>query len=488
MIKKSQLVFVPLPAIGHMVSTIEFAKLLIKHNEHLSITVLLIQAPFDSAVHSYTHSLTSSLSVPERLRFILLPTHRDPHANSDQSSHPASFIERLIESHKPSIREAVSNLKSGPDAIRLAGFVVDMFCTSMIEVANEFGVPTMVFFAASAAFLGFILHIHAIRDRENVDTTALNFKESGTQFAIPSFANLVPASVFPTAVLEKEWDSFFFNRAKELRKVKCIIVNTFEELESHAVQSFSNGDLPKVYPVGPILSLGEDRFSKMVQEGSDVLAWLNDQPPSSVLFMCFGSRGYFEDGDQVREIARALERSGVHFLWSLRKPPPDTVTAPGVYAYPDLAEVLPEGFLERTAGTGRVIGWAPQAQILVHEAVGGFVSHCGWNSVLESIYYGVPIATWPLFADQEMNAFEVVRELKLGVEVSLDYRMGFENRGKSGVVSAERIEKGMKEVMEEESELRKKLKEMSQLSRKAVMEGGSSYTYLGRFIDEDVLN
>lgn len=483
MIKKSQIVFVPFPAIGHLVSTIEFAKLLVKHNEHLSITVLMTRAPFDPPVDAYTHSLTSSsLSVSERLHFILLPTHQDPHATS-QSCHPASFINSLIENQKLKVREAVSNLSSGSDTPRLAGFVVDMFYASMIDVANEFGVPTMVFFIAGAAFLGFMLHIHAIRDQDNVDTTAFNFKESGAEFAIPSFANLVPASVFTAAVLEKEWDSFFFNCANELRKVKCIVVNTFEELEPHAVRSFSDGNF-KVYPVGPILSVGEnrDKESKMVRQGSDVIEWLDGQSPSSVLFLCFGSRGYFEDDNQVTEIARALERSGVHFLWSLRKPPLDSVEAPSDYS--DLAEVLPREFLERTARTGRVIGWAPQAQILAHEAVGGFVSHCGWNSILESIYYGVPIATWPLFGDQEMNAFELVRELRLGVEISVDYRIGFKNGTKSGVISAERIEKGIKQVMEKESEVRKKVEHQSELSRKALKEGGSSYAYLERFIDD----
>ncbi|KAI9124810.1 hypothetical protein K1719_004137 [Acacia pycnantha] len=136
----------------------------------------------------------------------------------------------------------MSNLKSGLDMAQLARFVVDMFCTSMIDVANEFGVPTMVFFIADAMFLGFMLHIHKIQEQENVDTMSFNFKESGTEFSISTFENLVPASVFTEAVLDKGWDSFFFSHANELRKVKGIIVNTFKDLEPHAVQSFRNSD------------------------------------------------------------------------------------------------------------------------------------------------------------------------------------------------------------------------------------------------------
>ena len=71
--------------------------------------------------------------------------------------------------------------------------------------------------------------------------------------------------------------------------------------------------------------------------------------------------------------------------------------------YANLEEVLPEGFLDRTMSIGKVIGWAQQVAVLTHSAIGGFVSHCGWNSILESIWYGVPVATWPLYAEQQLN-------------------------------------------------------------------------------------
>ncbi|KAK4277682.1 hypothetical protein QN277_015642 [Acacia crassicarpa] len=473
--KELQLVFVPLPGMGHLRPTVEFAELLVNHHENLSITILVIKAPYDPAGDALT-----SLSFPKRLHLILLPPPNHP--NSDHSLNPASFIDSLVENQKLNVRQAVSALISGPDSPHLTGFVVDMYCSTMIDVANEFGVPTVGFFTASAAFLGYMLHIHTLRDQDNVDTTVLNFKDSGTEFAIPSFKNPVPASVFPGAALDKEWATFFYLHASRLKKMKGIIINTFEELEPHAVRSFCDADF-SIYPVGPILSGGENQT---VQRGSDIIEWLNGQPPRSVLFLCFGSMGYFDDIDQVTQIAHALERSGVSFVWSLRKPPPKgKVAAPKDYS--NLEKVLPEGFLERTAEIGRVIGWAPQAQILAHEAVGGFLSHCGWNSILESIYYGQPMATWPLYSEQQLNAFELARELDLGVEICLDYRMEFGNVSRSGVVSAERIEKAIKQVMERESEVRKKVKEMSEISKRALMEGGSSYSHLGRFV-HDMLN
>ncbi|XP_028778913.1 UDP-glycosyltransferase 71E1-like [Neltuma alba] len=224
--KKSQLVFVPIPGTSHLVPTVEFAKRLVNRHENLSITLLIIKAPNDPTGDTYTLHLTSSLSFPKRLRFILLPPLHDP--NTDHHLiNPASFIDSLVENQKPNVTQAVSALISGTDSPRLARFVVDMYCSTMIDVANEFGVPTVGFFTASAAFLGYMLHTHTLRERDGVDTTAFNFKDSGAEFAIPSLKT--------------------------------------EILNRHAVQSLSNSDLPKVYPVGPILSVGEAKDTKMVQ-------------------------------------------------------------------------------------------------------------------------------------------------------------------------------------------------------------------------------
>ena len=103
------------------------------------------------------------------------------------------------------------------------------------------------------------------------------------------------------------------------------------------------------------------------------------------------------------------------------------------------------------------------------------MSHCGWNSLLESLWFGVPVAVWPLYAEQHRNAFEMVTEMGLAVEIKMDYKPGFD----AAVVSAEEMEGGMKMVMECESEVRKRVKEVSEKCRKAVIEGGSSHSSLG---------
>jgi hypothetical protein len=210
------------------------------------------------------------------------------------------------------------------------------------------------------------------------------------------------------------------------------------------------------------------------------MQWLDDQPPCSVVFLCFGSWGSFSV-DQVKETAYALEQCGHRFLWCLRKPPSNgKIESPSDYV--NFQEILPEGFLDRSVKIGKVIKWAPQVEILGHKAIGGFVSHCGWNSTLESILSGVPMATWPLYAEQQFNAFEMVIELGLAVEIKIDFRRDLSKDGI--IVSSDDIKRGLKLVMEPDSEIRKKVKEMSRLSRKALMEDGSSYSALAHLIED----
>lgn len=255
------------------------------------------------------------------------------------------------------------------------------------------------------------------------------------------------------------------------------MVNTFGELEPHALQSlYDDSLLPRVYPIGPVLDLaGSAQWDPNPVQYKRIMEWLDRQPTASVVLLCFGSMGSMRE-KQVEEIAIGLERAGFRFLWALREPPKAQLEDPTDYL--NEVDVLPDGFLERTAGMGLVCGWVPQAKVLGHDAVGGFVSHCGWNSILESLWHGVMVATWPLYAEQHLNAFQMVRELGLAVEISVDYRAG------EDLVRAEAVEKGVRSVMEGSDEMRRKVKEMSEKCKSALMENGSSHKNLVSLLQE----
>ncbi|XP_040941859.1 UDP-glycosyltransferase 71K1-like [Gossypium hirsutum] len=147
--------------------------------------------------------------------------------------------------------------------------------------------------------------------------------------------------------------------------------------------------------------------------------------------------------------------------------------------------MLPEGFVERIQGKGMMIyGWAPQVEILAHKAIGGFVSHCGWNSILESLWFGVPMVTWPMYAEQKLNVFKMMKELELAVELRLDY----EQLKVDDVVMADEIEKAVKQVMDERNEARKKVKEMAEIARKSIVSEGSSFLSIQRLINDMISN
>ncbi|KAL3509553.1 hypothetical protein ACH5RR_028954 [Cinchona calisaya] len=470
--EKIELVMIIAPLMGHLPSSLELAKLMLQRNSQLSITFLIMKAPFDPKGTAKIQSLIAACNI-DRLQFHHLPTPED--FSQWKCQHRGGFITQLIDSQKPHVRETLSKLKG------LSGIIVDMINTTMIDVADDVGVPSYLLFNPGAAFLGLLFHFQNLEDKHGLHIYDLVNKE--TELVVPSFDNPVPTSVLPVLTTRKEvWLDRFLKCTRDYRRVKGILVNSFANLETYAIDSFSinsssygESGLPPIYPVGPILNWSEIQ-GKSSNEYSEMMNWLDSQPKSSVVFLCFGSMGSFKL-DQVKEIADAVERSGYRFLWVLRERPPKS----GEFAddFENHGLVLPEGFLDRTASIGRVVGWVPQVAVLSHPAVGGFVYHSGWNSSLESLWHGVPMATWPLHAEQQLNAFELVKELGISVEITLEY---FEANENQAIVSAEKVEKAIRELMDSENEVRKRVKELSKKCRLALEEGGSSYLSLENFM------
>ncbi|PWA77699.1 UDP-glycosyltransferase 71E1 [Artemisia annua] len=350
---------------------------------------------------------------------------------------PETLLSNFVEHNKTHVRNIVRENVIESDSVRLAAFVLDMFCMGMADVADEFGVPTYNYFTSGASMLGLMFDLQAKRDEEGHDVTEL--KDTGLEFSTPSFVNPRPAKVVPDVLLDKR-AKMLLDLAKSFRETKGIIINSFTELESHGVEYLmsSNANIPPVFPVGPILNLSKAKNDSKTEE---IMTWLNDQPESSVVFLCFGSMGSFSE-IQVKEIAIALERSGHRFLWSLRRPQPEgKMEHPKEYENPE--EVLPEGFIERTSSAG-------------------------------SIWCGVPIAAWPLYAEQQINAFQLVVELGIAAEIRIDYQSAMRQGNNNMTVAAEEIEDGIRRMMNDH-EMRNKVKEMKEKSRLAVLDGGSSY-------------
>ena len=277
-----------------------------------------------------------------------------------------------------------------------------------------------------------------------------------------------------------EW---FLSHLSKLPLAAGIIVNTWEDLEPHSLRAIRDNSFyqelstPPVYPVGPLVKNTEPVTGPDVER---TLAWLDKQPTESVIFVALGSGGSLS-AQQLTEFAWGLELSGQRFLWVVRLPSDIACNSDAFFnAGGDANEpnaFLPEGFLERTKEVGLVVpSWAPQVAVLSHASTGAFVSHCGWNSSLESVALGVPMIGWPLYAEQRMNATMLMEDVGVLTKPRVVEPAGKETT----TIGREEIERVMRTVIEGEEgkAIRRKAKELKESATKALNVGGTSYESL----------
>lgn len=189
--------------------------------------------------------------------------------------------------------------------------------------------------------------------------------------------------------------------------------------------------------------------------------WLDTKQTGSVVYISFGSVATLGENN-MEELAMGLMNSGAYFLWVVRS---------------SEQSKLPSNFMTDTFKKGLVVNWCPQLEVLAHQAVGCFVTHCGWNSTLESLSLGVPMVAIPQWTDQTTNAKYIVDVWEAGVRVKV---------GENGIASRDEIKICIREVMEEERgiEIKRNALRWKELAIQAVHEGGSSDKNIDEFISE----
>jgi cyanidin-3-O-glucoside 2''-O-glucuronosyltransferase len=231
-----------------------------------------------------------------------------------------------------------------------------------------------------------------------------------------------------------------------------ILVKTFRELEGKYLDYLATLLNKKIVPVGPLV---QDPYISGDSKAMEIMKWLDKKKQSSTILVSFGSE-YYLSKQEREELAYGLELSNVNFIWVLRFP------AGEKNKKINLEEELPLGFMERVKNRGFIIeNWAPQAMILKHCSIGGFVSHCGWSSIMESMKFGVPIIAIPKQLDQPMNA-RLVENVGVGLQVKRDEDGNYGREEIAGAIKAV--------VVTEEEEIggniKRKAREMSQCIEK----------------------
>ncbi|KAI7740161.1 hypothetical protein M8C21_013861 [Ambrosia artemisiifolia] len=279
---------------------------------------------------------------------------------------------------------------------------------------------------------------------------------------LPVFnADELPSFVLPSNTYTS-FDGILNEAFHNLNKVKWVLGNSFMELEKDVIMSL-NATGCKFWPVGPLVPvLGkeiDDRFDVYkVDDKNECIEWLNEQKPSSVVYISFGTILSMPK-KELENIAAGLKSINRPFLWVIRS-----------------LENQEFGFLEEIKEQGLVVSWSPQTEVLSHPSVGCFLTHCGWNSLLESIVAGVPIVACPKWTDQPTNA-------KLVTDV---WRVGVKLKDSGGVISGEEVGRCVEEVMSRSrsEELRKNALELKASALEALADNGSSDKYIKMFVNE----
>uniref|UniRef100_A0A5B7AIN7 Glycosyltransferase n=1 Tax=Davidia involucrata TaxID=16924 RepID=A0A5B7AIN7_DAVIN len=444
----------PSPGMGHLIPLVEFAKRLVFHH-HFSVTFIVpIDGPPSKAQKEFLEALPGGMS------YVFL-------SQIDFSDLPDDVrIETRI---SLTVTRSLSSLrdvfKSFVVTTRLVALVVDLFGTDAFDVAKEFNVSPYVFYPSTAMALSLFFHLPKLDE-----TVSCEYRDLPEPVQIPGCIPIHGRELLdPVQDRKNDAYKWVLHHSKRYRLAEGIMVNSFKDLEGGAIKALQEEEpgKPPVYPIGPLVQMGSSNIG-VDGSSSECVRWLDDQPRGSVLFISFGSGGTLSR-DQLDELALGLEMSQQRFLWVVRSPN-DVANSTyfTVQSHKDPFDFLPKGFLDRTKGRGLVVSsWAPQAQILSHGSTGGFLTHCGWNSILESVVNGIPLIAWPLYAEQKMNAVMLTEDLEVALRPKLN---------ENGLVGRAEIAQIVKCLMEGEEgkRLRNRMRDLKDAAANVLTEDRSS--------------
>ncbi|KAF3437953.1 hypothetical protein FNV43_RR20709 [Rhamnella rubrinervis] len=431
--KRSSIRVLMLPwlAHGHVSSFLELAKKLSHRNFHIyfcSTPVLInsIQPILSHHQHDHDHQNSYSNSIePVELHLPFIP-ELPPHYHTTKGLPPHLLPTLMKAFNMTGTRANFSNIVETvkPDLI-----IYDFLSSWLPELASSMNIPNIAFATVGAAVFSSRVHFSK--------------KKGDEEFPFPEICSHASKKMGQGPPNISQDFRLFYERSS-----KIVLVKSFRELEGKYIDFLSSFG-QKVVPVGPLV---QEPVHVSDSDGSDhIINWLNQKEISSTVYVSFGSECY-PCKEDMEEIAYGLEVSNVNFIWVVRSPEGEKMKLEEA--------VLDDGYLGRIKDRGMIVeNWAPQTKILEHSSIGGFVSHCGWGSVMESIISGVPIIAVPMQFDQPMNA-RLAEASRVGMQVKRD---------NNGRLCRENLSKVIREVVLDKNgdDIRRKTKEMSHIiSRK----------------------
>ncbi|KAF3335247.1 crocetin glucosyltransferase 3-like protein [Carex littledalei] len=487
------IILFPYLAQGHLIPFLDLARLLEQHtHQSPSISITLLSTPLN--IQNLRHLLPSTSkihlqSLPFNPTVHGLPPHVE---NTDSCPSPSHIINVSFASRslQPQFEEFITQqLRSDPN-LKLY-LITDVFVSWTVPIAKKLSIPHVVFTTCgalgTAAYMSMWLHLpHRQTDEEYFPVPGFpdSFRLHRSQM---SYGNRVSDGT-------DESYKFLCCQIRLSLQSDLMICNTVEELEPLGLQALRDvTGISTIHTIGPLVPLQEEKSYQRAGKEFGIkreacLQWLDTRAEHSVIYICFGSQNTITAAHMLA-LAEGLESSGVPFVWVIR-PPIGTENYESTEnnkvddEKQQMPKWLPQGFIERMTCTRQgllVWRWAPQLEILTHKATGAFLSHCGWNSVLESLSRGVPLIGWPLAAEQFSNAKMLDEELGVLVEI---------NRGVECELESREVERAVKEVIsgEKGKEMRSKASVCKEIIKNAMAkkdsgEEGSSLRSLHELVD-----
>lgn len=468
-------VLIPLMAQGHMIPMIDMARLFAERGVIVSLVTTPYNASrFDTIVHRAKES-----GLPLRLvqiefscQEVGLPIGYE---NLDILPSPdllSKFYKALSLLQEP-LEKHLGKQNPPPTCI-----ISDksLFWTS--KTAQKFNIPRLVFHGMGCFSLLSSHNIKYYNAHQSVTSDSQPFVIPG----LPQRIEITRAQLPGTFVTLPDFDDFREKIQEAELTAYGVVVNSFDELENECVELYRKAINKKVWCVGPVSLCNKENLDKFERgnkapiDAHQRLEWLNSMKPRSVIYACLGSLCRLVPS-QLIELGLGLEASNQPFIWVIK-------------TGPELEEwLVKENFEERIKGRGLLIrGWAPQVFILSHPAIGGFLTHCGWNSIIESMCSGLPMITWPLFSEQFFNEKLVVEILRIGIRVGVNIPVRWGDEERVGVlVKKDEVQKAIVMLMDEGEEgekRRKKATELGDMARRAMEKGGSSQLNMSVLIED----
>ncbi|PWA69717.1 UDP-glucuronosyl/UDP-glucosyltransferase [Artemisia annua] len=467
----------PLMAQGHMIPMVDIARILAQRGATVTIITTPVNAGrFKSVIDRASEAMlkiqvlvlplaTSEVGLPEGCEnFDLLPSA----AFSDNLFAAIDMLEEPAE-------KMLRGLSLAPSCI-----ISDHGISWTTNVAKRLNIPRIIFFGPGC-FTSLCINIA-------MNTNILDEIDSDFEyFVLPGLPDRIEitkpqASGWGKGKTEASFRRF--ERRQEAGKAAYgIVVNSFEELEPKYVEAFTKVKDKKVWCIGPVSLCNKsfqdtaERGNKAAVDGHDCLKWLDSRETRSVVYVCFGSLSHTST-DQAIELALGLELSNIPFIWFIK------CTSEKLERW-----ISEGGYEDRIKDRGLIVrGWAPQVLILSHQAIGGFITHCGWNSTLEAISAGIPMVTWSHFADQFLNERFIIDVLKIGVRIGAEIPVSYGKNDNCEVkVKRENIKTAVECLMnnsEEGNARRKMAKELGEMAKRAMEDGGSSHINMTSMIHD----